>query len=344
MKHVLQGMGDLLSRYAASFRTAWAMRRRLEPPARTSDELEFLPAHLELTDTPVSPAARWTIRTLIAFFCAALLWACVGQLDIVAVASGKAVVSSRTKVVQPLEAARVRAIHVRDGQSVAAGELLIELDSVETGADATQAREALAEARSRAARHAALLAALDAGVPVAEFGIESASTAEIQAANRLARSEYEGFRARREGLASELAQRRAELSTLRELIVHLERTSEVTTRRAADLQALLAKHHIARHEHLAAEQTRIEADRDLAQHRHRVAELQAAIEAKQEERLGLEAEFRRQGEEGLHQARADIARFEPQAGRTAHRDQGMRLTAPWQGQCSNSPSTPSAAS
>jgi hemolysin D len=82
---------------------------------------------------------------------------------------------------------------------------------------------------------------------------------------------------------------------------------------------------------LAAEQTGIEADRDLAQQRHRIAELLAAITAKREERSGLEAEFRRQVEEGLHAARADVARYRPRSEKAEHRDSAMRLVAPVDG-------------
>ena len=72
MKHVLDGVRDFLARYLAVFKAAWSVRSQLEPPARTADELAFLPAHLELIETPVSPTARWTMRTIIALFCLAL--------------------------------------------------------------------------------------------------------------------------------------------------------------------------------------------------------------------------------------------------------------------------------
>jgi hemolysin D len=58
----------------------------------------------------------------------ALAWACSGRVNIVATAPGKIIPSGRTKVVQPFETGVVRAIHVRDGQGVKAGEVLIELD------------------------------------------------------------------------------------------------------------------------------------------------------------------------------------------------------------------------
>ena len=134
MNHVLQGLGDFLRRYAAVFGAAWTNRHAMQSPPRTAEEIEFLPAHLELMETPVSPAARWTLRLIIAFFSIALLWACLGKADIVAVAPGKIVPSGRTKVIQSAETAVVKRILVEDGQEVKAGQLLVELDA--TGAQA----------------------------------------------------------------------------------------------------------------------------------------------------------------------------------------------------------------
>src|SRR5215831_5365812 len=95
---------------------------------RSESELAFLPAALELTETPPSPIGRAIGATIIAVFCVALAWACIGSVDIIASAPGKIIPSGRTKVIQPFEIGVVRAIHVRDGQAVKAGDLLIELD------------------------------------------------------------------------------------------------------------------------------------------------------------------------------------------------------------------------
>src|SRR5579871_4671334 len=96
--------------------------------ARSADELAFLPAALEIVETPPSPTGRAIGFTLIALFCIALAWASIGRVDIIASAPGKIVPTGRTKVIQPFETGVVRAIHVRDGQSVKAGDVLIELD------------------------------------------------------------------------------------------------------------------------------------------------------------------------------------------------------------------------
>ena len=105
------------------------------PPKRRSEELAFLPAALEIVETPPSPVGRATAASILLLFCAALAWACWGTIDIVASAPGKILPSGRTKVVQPLESGVVRAIHVDDGDRVKAGDLLIELDPTAVEAD-----------------------------------------------------------------------------------------------------------------------------------------------------------------------------------------------------------------
>ena len=47
---------------------------------RDRDELAFLPAALEIVETPPSPVGRTLGFTIIAMFCIALAWACLGGL------------------------------------------------------------------------------------------------------------------------------------------------------------------------------------------------------------------------------------------------------------------------
>src|SRR3977135_1611010 len=119
----------------------------------------FLPAALEIVEAPPSPIGRAIGLTLIALFCLALAWAVFGHIDIVASATGKGIPSGRTKVVQPFETGVVRAIHVRDGQSVKAGDVLIELDPTMTGAELGHLKSDLNPAQMDMARVGAALAA-----------------------------------------------------------------------------------------------------------------------------------------------------------------------------------------
>lgn len=133
---------SFLSRYITVWRNVWAVRDQLEPPKRTAEEQAFLPAHLELTDTPVSAAPKWAARFIMAFALLALLWSWFGKIDIVAAASGKTVSGGRSKTIQPLETVVVKAVHVRDGQHVKQGETLAELEAVGTDSDVVQSEQA----------------------------------------------------------------------------------------------------------------------------------------------------------------------------------------------------------
>jgi hemolysin D len=137
--------------------------------SRSADELAFLPAALEIVETPPPPLAGVIGGTLIALFCLALAWSIVGRLDIIATAQGKIVPTGRTKIIQPLEPGIVRAIHVDDGDHVTAGQVLIELDQTVTQADHTRTAHDLMMAKLDVARLAALRAGIEAGRGVGEF-------------------------------------------------------------------------------------------------------------------------------------------------------------------------------
>src|SRR6266403_5659023 len=130
-------------------------------------EREFLPAALEIVETPSSPIGRAIGATIISFFCLAVVWASLGTIDIVATAPGKIVPTGRTKIVQPFEIGVVRAIHVHDGQSVKEGDILIELDPTMNGAEREHLQSDLIAAQLDVARLRAALT--DSPDPLTEF-------------------------------------------------------------------------------------------------------------------------------------------------------------------------------
>jgi len=105
--------------------------------------------------------------TIIGFFVLSLIWACIGKIDIVATAPGKIIPSGRTKVVQPFEIGVVRAINVRDGDNVKAGDVLIELDPTMNTAERERLVSDLIAARLETARLRAALT--DVPDPLTEF-------------------------------------------------------------------------------------------------------------------------------------------------------------------------------
>jgi hemolysin D len=134
---------------------------------RRDHELAFLPAALEIVETPPSPIGRAIGATIIMVFVLALAWACLGTVDIVATASGKIIPSGRSKVLQPFEIGVVRAIRVHDGDTVKAGDVLIELDPTMNTAEREHLQSDLIAAQLDVARlHAALA---DGADPLADF-------------------------------------------------------------------------------------------------------------------------------------------------------------------------------
>src|SRR5262245_25686792 len=105
------------------------------PPRRTAEERQFLPAAMEVIETPASPTLRFTAWAICGLIAAAIAWASLSRIDMVAVADGKVIPLGQVKVVQPLETAMIRAIHVEDGDHVAAWQLLVDLDPTEARAD-----------------------------------------------------------------------------------------------------------------------------------------------------------------------------------------------------------------
>jgi hemolysin D len=101
-------------------------------------ELEFLPAALEIVESPPSPIGRALLWIIVLFFTIALSWSVIGRVDEVAVAPGKVIPSGYTKVVQAEDKGIVRKLNVANGTQVRAGDVLIELDTVVTEADMTR--------------------------------------------------------------------------------------------------------------------------------------------------------------------------------------------------------------
>jgi hemolysin D len=117
----------------------------------------FLPPALEILETPPNPLGRAILWAVVAFLTLALAWAVIGKVDMVASAQGKVIPRGRVKLVQAADYGVVRAIHVKEGQSVRKGQPLVELSPTVTNAEVEQARQALRSAEIDVARARALV-------------------------------------------------------------------------------------------------------------------------------------------------------------------------------------------
>src|SRR5262249_35161907 len=282
-----------------------AASRRLPFASRSHDECEFLPAALEIIETPASPAAHAIGGTIIAFFVLALTWAVLGGVDIVATAPGRIVPTGRSKVIQPLDSGIVHAIHVQNGQVVKAGDLLIELDATESEADRNRLAGELTAARLDAARLEAVLSGAPdpAAAFVAPPGTDPAQIALDRQLVGSAMAEFRAKLAELDGLAAQHeASRVAVAATIEKLNAVLP-----LLREQLDMRKSLYEHNIgSKLAYLDAQERVLEMERDLAVQQGLLNEAQAAAEAVVESRRETEAERSRSWLAALTDAQAKV--------------------------------------
>jgi hemolysin D len=297
---------------------------------RETDELAFLPAALEIVETPPSPIGRAIGGTIVALFCLALTWAAFGQVDIVAFASGKIVPSGRVKLIQPFETGVVRVIHVHDGQSVKAGDVLIELDPTMTAAEAEHIRSDLIAAQLDIARLRSELS--DSDDPDSAFQPPAGASAnQIAMERQFLFRQTEEYRAKLASLDGQRAQKEAERETTAALIDKLEAEEPIITQRV-DIRKSLADRELgSKITYLENLQQLTENQKDAAVQKSRLAEANAAVAAVTETRAQAVAEFHRALFGELAEAERKAAGLSGDLAKAEERTKLQVLTAPVDG-------------
>jgi hemolysin D len=296
--------------------------------ARERDDVEFLPAALEILETPASPAGRALLWALIALFSIALVWSVVGKLDVVAVAQGRLVPTGQSKVVQPLEAGIVKAILVVNGEHVTQGQPLIELDAAQTTADVGKTKTARVDALLAKARARALLDAQQNGGMPRLDSASDAGPAREREAQVLAESLINEYRSKLGELRTEAQKRETELETARQKINGLEQTAPIARSLADDYKTLVAQNFMSKHAWLEKEQASIQLEQDLATQRSVARELQAGLSQQRQNIETAQAQFRHEQLDALNQAQQQLAQAEAEEAKATQRHSQTHLTAP----------------
>jgi hemolysin D len=282
---------ELLARYREIFQTVWAHRHELAGPDRLADEAAFLPAALSLQATPPHPAPRRALWAIMSLFTIALVWAFVGKVDIVAVAPGRIVVSNGTKLIQPLEASVVKAIHVEDGAKVKAGQVLIELDPTSARADNSRVTQERGGALSEAWRTQALLEAMSRGKePVLPKEALAGNPGAVEQVKAQLKAEWDDILAQRAKLDADINAKESELATVREQVAKLKTTLPLLEKREADFATLSSQGFVSQHAGQDRTRARIEMEQDLATYRARREETKAAIKQAEQARTAWKAD------------------------------------------------------
>jgi hemolysin D len=297
---------------------------------RSADELAFLPAALEIVETPASPTGRAVGAIIIAIFCLALVWASVGKIDIVATAQGKIVSTGRTKIIQPFETGIIRAIRVQDGQQVKAGDALIELDPTITAAERDHLRSDLMSARLDIARLRAALTESD--MPFDEFHPpEEASPALVAVQKRYLLDQTAEHRAKIGTIKEQIRQKQAERRTIMATIEKLQTTIPVLQQKN-DIRKELFDHQIgSKILYLESFSTLLDQQKELDVQKSKLQEAEAALAAVTQTRAQTESEYLRGLSNDLVEAERKAAGLVRDVDKANERTRLQVLTAPVDG-------------
>ena len=328
MKLWLQGTIHLLKKYLVIFREAWSGRKLLEPPVRQRDEYDFLPAHLELTEKPVSPLPRIVARTIILFLAVAILIAVFCKVEIVAVAPGQLTLSGRSKIIQPLETSRVNKVYVRNGERVRKGQLLIALTGTGAEAEKAQNESTLAQARLDEQRQEALLKATETSIPPS---ISISAGTEVERTVRLMEEQFTAWKTSREQQLTAIRQKSAEQAAIKSRIAKLEQQKRIMSVKLGDIRALYHKQAVSKHDLLDYENQYVEITNELDALRNQLKEAGEAVTHATDEYKLLEQTFRRDLLEQLSQTRESIRQVTHELEKNRERREALQITSPVDG-------------
>lgn len=199
------------------------LEKRRPTHNRRDTARHFLPAALEILETPASPVGRAIGGLIILFFVIAIAWATFGRVDIIAAAPGKIVPTGRTKTIQPLEPGIVAAIHVQDGDKVTAGQLLVELDRTVALAEQKHVASDLMASALDVARLTALRDGFESGaIPRDIAAPPGASAAEVAQAKSSMRSQAGEQLAKLASIVRQIEQKKAEADSVTATIAKLD--------------------------------------------------------------------------------------------------------------------------
>ncbi|MBF0147126.1 MAG: HlyD family type I secretion periplasmic adaptor subunit [Magnetococcales bacterium] len=272
---------------------AWRAERE-QPSRAVRGDLEraFLPAVLEIAESPPAPHGRSTAWLIMTVFTVGLLWAIIGTVEIHAVTQGKVIPSGRVKVIQPLEAGVVQGIHVKDGVMVEAGQILIELDPTESTADVVRLEQEWMEAEVESARLRALAPGGE-GDPLKRFAPSSlvADEALLLRHRSMLQAEWGLFQASLKGIDQEMAQKRAEMGILRSEMGKMQARLPLVEKRADARKQLAESGHGSWLVYYEAEEERVTVSGDLRSQAGRLEQAKAAMAGLKESRHRTEAQF-----------------------------------------------------
>ncbi|SHL38093.1 hemolysin D [Bradyrhizobium lablabi] len=320
--------GDASPKPGAPASSPPAQPRLKVVPRLTAEEREFLPATIELIETPLSPTLRFTSWALCGLIAASVTWASLSHIDMVAVADGKVVPLGQVKVVQPLETAMIRAIHVDEGDHVTAGQLLVDLDPTEARADL----DAFVYNRAQAALDAEVARVLLSRDPDEPFrGPDDADPELVEQSHSQAQREIEKHLAAIAGFEADIAQKEAALQSNDAQIERARLTLPLLQEKNETAKGLYDKKFGTRPPVLDSEQQLVEKRAELKTAEHNVHQLEAERRSIQAKLAEARAGYMADATDRRSKALLKISQLNQDITKARQKESYRRLVAPVDG-------------
>lgn len=287
---------------------------------------QFSSAAMAAMAQPPSYVIRMVSLSICVMVGTALVFSYFAEMDVVVSAQGKVIPAGKSKVVQPLENGIVRAIAVRDGQSVKAGDVLVELDITSSGADRDRVERELWDARGEVLRANAQLAGLNRLNAPPDMPPEV-----VHNQNAVLQSRLVEQSAKLAALDSELSKRRADADAISSGLVQNRNSLPLITQKHHMRQELAQTGHVAQTAVIDSQMELINVQKEIAVQGNRLQESQAGVAVVRKQRAQAAAEFHTRASAELVDAvkRRDAA--EQELIKTRQRLQQQTLRAPIDG-------------
>ena len=253
-------------------------------------ETEFLPAILEVTETPPSPTKRLVMWTVLALIVIGLLWAFLGHINEVAVAPGKVIPSGQAKTVQVKNKGIVKEIRVVEGQEVKEGDVLVLLDPTTTSADYDSLKKRAAYYKLDIQRLTAELTG-QPFVPEEDPDLESH---DLAAELALYQSRTNDYRTQRESREEVIAQKRARLEAARATYEKYNEGLKIAQTKEERLTELMEEAAISAFQLLEQQNQTIEYAQNAQSQLDEITSIQAEIAEAEQNLANVDAAYRKE--------------------------------------------------
>lgn len=250
-------------------------------------ETEFLPAILEVTETPPSPTGRLVMWSILALFVVALVWSFVGHINEVAVAAGKVIPSGQIKTIQVKNKGIIKEINVEEGQLVQEGDTLIVLDPTTTTADYDSLKK-------RAAYYKLDIQRLTAELTQQPFQPEEDPDLEahdLAAEMALYQSRTNDYRTQRQSREDVIAQRIAKLQATQASYEKYAEVLAIAQEKEARLEALSEQNAISQFQLLEQQRETIEYAKNAQAELDSINSIRAEIAEAQQNLANVDAAY-----------------------------------------------------